>query len=93
MTHLLFLEGRFVKDGVDSNHLDKNRAIAERIPQCSQPGGEITQRHYNLLVGGGDDEEICIYVQDDGPTRYQVVQVRAAQTYQPGRRRAQTYTW
>ena len=90
VTHLLFLECRFVKDEVDSNHLDKNRAIAKRVAQCCQPGSEITQCHHNLRVSGGDDKEICIHVQDDGPTPYQVVQIGAAQTYQPGGKRTQT---
>ena len=91
MAHLLFLEGGFVKDEVHSNHLDKNRAIAERIAQCSQPGSEITQCHHNLWISGRDDEEIGIYVQDDGPAPYQIVQVGAAQTYQPVGRSTQTH--
>ena len=90
VAHLLFSECRFVKDEVDSNHLDKNCAIAERVAQCRQPGSEITQCHHNLLVGGGDDKEIGIHVQDDGPTPYQVVQIGAAQTYQPVGRRTET---
>ena len=64
-----------------SNHLGKNGAIAERVAQCSQPGSEIAQSSHNLWVGRGDDKEICIHVQDDGPTSYQVVQVGASQTY------------
>ena len=81
---------RFVEYVVYSNHLGKNGAIAERVAQCSQPGSDIAQNSHNLWVGGGDDEEIGIHVQDDGPTPYQVVQVRAAETYQPVGRRAQT---
>ena len=88
--YLPFLRRGFVKDVIHSNHLGKNGAIAERVAQCSQPGGEITQCHHNLLVGGWDDKEICIHVQDDGPTPYRVVQVAAAQTYQPAGRRTQT---
>ena len=91
MAHLLFLDSRFVKDEVNSNHLDKNSAVAERIAQCSQPRGEITQCHHNLWISGGDDEEISIHVQDNGPTPYQVVQIGAAQTYQPVGRSTQTY--
>ena len=82
-SYRLLLRCRFVKDVIHSNHLGKNGAIAERVAQRSQPGGDIAQYSHNLLVGGGDDEEICIHVQDDGPNPYQVVQVRAAQTYQP----------
>ena len=63
------------------NILGKNGAIAERVAQCSQPGSEIAQSSHNLWVGRGDDKEICIHVQDDGPTSYQVVQVGASQTY------------
>ena len=43
-----------------------------------------------MQVGGRDDEEIGIHVQDDGPTPYQVVQFRASQTYQPVGRRTET---
>ena len=83
--HLLLRCG-FVKDVVYSNHLGKNGAIAERIAQCSQPGGEIAQCHHSLWVGSRDDKEISIHVQDNGPNTYQVVQIGAAQTYQPVRK-------
>ena len=73
-----------VKYEVNSNHLGKNGAIAERVAHCSQPWGDIAQHSQSLLVGGGDDKEIDIHIQDYGPTHYQVVQVWAAQTYQPG---------
>jgi len=33
-----------------------------------------------MWVSSGDDEEVDIHVQNDGPTHYQVVQVGAAQT-------------
>ena len=88
--YLLFMRCGFVKDVIHSNHLCKNGAITERVAQCSQPGGEIAQYSHNLLVGGGDDEEICIHVQDDGSNPYQIVQVGAPQTYQPVERRTQT---
>ena len=87
--HLLILNCGFVKDVIHSNHLGKNGAIAERVAQCSQPGSDIAQCSHNLWVSGGDNEEVCIHVQDDGPAPYQVVQVGAAQTYQPVRRRTQ----
>ena len=90
MPHLLILGRRFFKDVVNSNHLGKNGAIAERVAQCSQPGGDVAQNSHNLRIGGGDNEEIGIHVQDDGPTSYQVVQVGAAQTYQPVGRKTQT---
>ena len=83
-SYLLLLVCGVVKDVIHPNHLGKNGAIAERVAQCSQPGSDIAQCSHNLWVGGGDDEEICIYVQDDGPTPYQVVQFGAAHTYQPG---------
>ena len=80
---------RFVKDVIHSNHLGKNGAIAERVSQCSQPGGDIAQYSHSMWISCGNDKEIGVHVQDDGPTPYQVVQVGAAQTYQPVRRRTQ----
>ena len=77
VSYLLFLGSGVVKDKVDSKHLGKNGSIAERVAQCSQPWSEIAQCSHNLLVSGGDDEEICTHVQDDGPNPYQVVQVGA----------------
>ena len=95
MLHLLILGRRFFKDVIYSNHLGKNGAIAERVAQCSQPGGEIAQNSHNFLVGGGvggrDDEEIDIHVQDNSSTCHQVVQVGAAHTYQPVGRTLTTY--
>ena len=79
-----------VKDVIHSNHLGKNGAIAEGVAECNQPGGDIAHHSNNLLVGGGDNKEIDTCVQDDGATTYQIVQFWAAQTYQPGERRAQT---
>ena len=72
---------RIIKDVVYSNHLDQNSAIAKRVAQCCQPGSDIAQSSHYLQVGGRDDEEIGIHVQDDGPNPYQVVQFRASQTY------------
>ena len=77
----LLLGCGFVKDEVDSNHLGKNGAIAERVAQCSQPGDEIAQCSHNFWVGSGDDKQKCIHVQDEGPNPYQVVQIVAAQKY------------
>ena len=58
----LFLGCGVPKYVVYSNHFGKNSAIAERVAQCSQPGGEIAQYSHNLLFGGGDDEKIDIHV-------------------------------
>ena len=77
----LFFGCWVVEDVIHSNHLGKNGAIAERVAQCSQPGCKIAQHGHNLRVSGGDDIEIGIYVQDDGPNSYQVVQVGTPQTY------------
>ena len=85
-SYLPFLRCGFVKDVIHSNHLGKNGTIAERIAQCSQPGSEIAQYSHSLRISGGDDKEICIHVQDDGTTPYQIVQIGAAHTYQPGGR-------
>ena len=81
--HLLLRCG-FVEDIVYSNHLGKNGAIAERVAQCSQPGSDIAQCNHSLHVSGRDDKEICSHVQNDSPNPYEVVQVGASQTYQPG---------
>ena len=75
-----------VKYEVNSNHLGKNGAIAERVAHCSQPGSDIAQHSQSLFVGGGDDIEINIHIQDYRPNHYQVVQVWAAHTYQPRER-------
>ena len=37
-----------------------------------------------MCVSSGDNEEVDIYIQNDGPNPDQVVQVGAAQTNQPG---------
>ena len=88
--HLLILNCGFVKYVIHSNHLGKNGAIAERVAQCSQPGSDIAQCSHNLWVSGGDNEEVCIHVQDDGSAPYQVVQVWAAHAYQPVGKSTQT---
>ena len=84
--YLLLLMSWVVKYEINSNHLGKNGAIAERVAHCSQPGGDIAQHSQSFLVGGGDDKKINIHIQDNGTTPYQVVQVRAAHTYQPRER-------
>ena len=81
----------FVKYVIHSNHLGKNGAIAERVAQCSQPGSDIAQYSHSMWVGCGDDKEICIHVQDDGPAPNQVVQIGAAQTYQAVGRKTQSH--
>ena len=85
--YLPFLRRGFVKDVIHSNHLGKNGAIAERVAQCSQPGSEIAQYSHSMWISGGGGKKVDIHIQDDGPTPYQVVQVRTAHTYQSGGRK------
>ena len=47
----------------------------------------IAQNDDSTWVSSRDDEEVDIYIQNDGPTPYQVVQVGTAQTDQPGKER------
>ena len=44
----------------------------------------VTQNADDFRVSCGDDEEVDIDIQDDGPAPYQVVQVGAAQADQSG---------
>ena len=36
------------------------------------------------LIGGGDHKEVDVYIQDNGSSSNEVVQVRAGQSNQPG---------
>ena len=45
-----------------SNHLGKNGATAERVAQCSQPGGDIAQYSHYLWISSGNDIKIDINV-------------------------------
>ena len=44
----------------------------------------IAQNDHLMCVSSRDNEEVDIYIQNDGPNPDQVVQVGAAQTNQPG---------
>jgi len=48
------------------------------------PNSYIAQNDHSIWISSGDNEEVHVYVQNDRPTPYQVVQVWAAQTNQPG---------
>lgn len=47
------------------------------------PSSYIAQNDNSTWVSSGDDDEVDVYVENDGPTHYQVVQRGAAQLDQP----------
>ena len=84
-SYFLLLGGWVVEDVIDPPHLDPHSAIAERIANGRQPGGQGTEGSYCLWICGRHHREIDVYVENDGPNSDEVVQLRATETDQSGR--------
>ena len=77
------VRSRIVEDIVDPAHLGKDSPVTQGVAECRKPWSDVTQHRHCSGVGGRNNVEANVEVENDGSSSDQVVEVRTAEANQP----------